>query len=128
MQAGRYYRKRNRIPLSLPVTIRFRDADDDEQLCRGEVVDASKCGLRIKVDRYFKREATVFLTLHFPERLRAHERGSENYPVDAVVVHTKKYGPDDFEIGVKFLPDKMPGNASPLNTAKIPLSKRRLAK
>src|ERR1700754_3433627 len=108
MHRGRYYRKKDRILLSLPVSVYFRDADHHEHLCHGQVVDASNAGLRIKVDRYFKRDAFLFLTLHFPERLRIYQRGSENYHTYAVVAHMKKYGPDDFEIGVNFLRDKIP--------------------
>src|ERR1044071_2532610 len=114
MHWDRYRRKKDRIPLSLPVTIRFRDADRHEQTCRGQVVDASKSGLRIKVDRFFRREAVLYLTLHFPERLRANQVGTENYHTYAVVAHWKKYSAEDFEIGVKLLHDKIPeiGRAS----------------
>jgi hypothetical protein len=113
MHLDNYCRKEDRLPLSITVSIRVRDAAQNEYTYRGEVIDASKCGMRIKVDRFFRRESVVFLTMHFPNRLREYDWLTDVYNAYAVVVHSKKFGPEDFEIGVRLMHDKIPAHTAP---------------
>lgn len=114
MLSDRNCRKVNRQPLSIPVAIHVCDAGDNEYTCQGQVVDASKRGMRIKVDRFFRRESIVLLKLRYPFRLRSYDWFSDYYQAYAIVVHMKKFGPEDFEIGVRLLHDKIPANAESL--------------
>ena len=113
MQPDRNLRKSRRVRFQVPVTIKVRDANDVEQLYEGRVVDASSTGMKIRVKRFIRRQTVLFLTLPFPTRFRACSLMSETYHAYAIVVHSKKFAADDFEIGVKLLPNKPSANFKP---------------
>jgi hypothetical protein len=103
----------NRVILPVPVTIRVREAGEEECVYQGQVVDASRFGLKIRTSRFFKRQTTMLLTLAFPARFREYEFFSQKYHTYAWVIHTKKYGAADFEIGVRLLHNHVPTDFRP---------------
>jgi hypothetical protein len=106
-------RKTRRIAIQTPVTIKVRDANDVEQIHYGHVIDASKCGLKIRVKRFFPRQTVLFLSIPFPTRFREFNPLNGEYHTYAMIVHSKKFALDDFEIGVKLLHNKLPENLKP---------------
>lgn len=108
-----YKRKGERVAWTVPTAIKIRDDENVEQTHQGEVIDASKYGLKIKVDRFYRRQTVLLLTLCFPLKFRAYSFASEYYRTYATVVYSKKYGPEDFEIGVRLLHDQIPLDFEP---------------
>ena len=106
-------RKAQRIRFPVPVTIQVRDANAVEQTYEGRVVDASSSGMKIRVKKFFARQTVLLLALPLPARFREYSLASETYHTYATIVHSKKYAPDDFEIGVKLLHNKPPANFKP---------------
>lgn len=113
MQPDRNLRKSHRVSFPVPVTIRIRETNAIEQTYEGRVVDASSCGMKIRVKRFFPRRTVLFLALPLPLRFREHSLTSEIYYTYATIVHSKKFAADDFEIGVKLLHNKPPDNLKP---------------
>jgi hypothetical protein len=109
-------RKTRRIAIQVPVTIKVRDASDVEQIHDGCVIDASKCGLKVRVKRFFPRQAVLILSLPFPTRFREYNPLDGEYHTYARIVYSKKFAPDDFEIGVKLLHTGLPVNLRPFSS------------
>jgi hypothetical protein len=117
MHLDNYCRKSDRVDLALSVTICTRDAAGNEHTYQGQVIDASKCGLRIRINCFIRREAILFLTLPFPSRLRAYDFLADLYHTYGVVVHSKRFGPEDFELGVRLLHNNIPAHVEPFVVA-----------
>lgn len=116
MQPDSDCRKNRRIAIQVPVTIKVRDANDVEQTHEGCVIDASRCGLKIRVKRFFPRQAILLLALPFPTRFREYNLFSGEYHTYAFVVYSKKFAPADFEIGVSLLHNHLPVNFKPFTS------------
>lgn len=97
------------------MTIKIRAANDVQQTHYGSVIDASKCGLKIRVKRFFPRQAVLILSLPFPTRFREYDPLNGEYHTYARIIYSKKFAPDDFEIGVKLLSNNLPVNLNPFS-------------
>jgi hypothetical protein len=119
MRTSTNQRKAIRVNLRVPVTIKIREGDGKETLYQGQVIDASKYGLKIKTSKFFQKETVILLTLAFPYRFREYDFFSDRYHTYAAVVHTKRFGTNDFEMGVRLLHNQVPSGFEPFSLADV---------
>ena len=86
-------RKARRIRFPVPVTIQVRDANAVEQVYEGRVVDASSCGMKIRVKKFFARLHLLVFKWQFQRIAGRATAGNDRNFVDRIGI--RKYRGDE---------------------------------
>jgi len=106
-------RLRERLVLSLPVSVHCREGDGDEWLEDSSLIDASPFGARLTLSRPTEQGRLLLLMMRMPRQLRCFDHDQEQYFTWALVRHIQQLLPADehspqFEIGVAFVGKRPP--------------------
>ena len=98
-----YRRKEERTHLRVPLTatISVRERDDVVRTWDATVLNASRKGLKLRVDHFFPRRTPVVVTLPFSFAFRDYPFTNSICRARGTVVYSIRDGAADFEIGVE---------------------------
>ncbi len=117
-------RRSNRLEITMPISIICRDTNNSELCILGQVLNASRNGLKIKLSQFIPRHSIVYVSLPLPFRLRKKDHFKEFYETYAEVIYIKRYDLNDYETGIKLL-DNPPADFILFETKKNPLAQFR---
>ncbi|HEY3040925.1 MAG TPA: hypothetical protein VGJ66_19455 [Pyrinomonadaceae bacterium] len=101
-------RIRERLPLTLPVRIRFREADGNEWNEITRLIDVTPFGAGFKLKRPIEKGRLVHMTMPMPRQLRVFDHVEDQYKVWAIVRYVKSAAATGsttpiFDLGVAFI-------------------------
>jgi PilZ domain-containing protein len=105
-----YRRSEERTYLRVPLTatITAREDDDVVRTWDAQVLNASRRGLKLRVNRFFARRTPVVVTLPFSFAFRDYPFTNSICRAQGIVVYSIRYSSTDFEIGIEVEHEQAP--------------------
>lgn len=107
-------RRRNRIPLTLPIRVCFRESRGHQWIEQSRLVDVSHFGAGFTLTRPVEPGRLILLSIPLPHQLRCFDHGAPQYCVWSLVCHASAIRKAQhqqsalFRVGVAFLGRRPP--------------------